>query len=162
MAEAAPTCRVPPIHLSAQAAMTPSGVPPMPIMMSTGPPALATCTGTSHSNFQLDALGSCQVCLCIRQHALPLIFAQVDQRRRSRCISRTPAALHTSWYKQLSNNRQTELAQHGPTEVGHLLTSMAPPTSPSLMRRMRAPASRHWRMSSACRGRSSIRTVTSL
>mmetsp|Transcript_11190 Transcript_11190/g.24092 ORF Transcript_11190/g.24092 Transcript_11190/m.24092 type:complete len:217 (+) Transcript_11190:2324-2974(+) len=43
-----------------------------------------------------------------------------------------------------------------------LATSMAPPTSPSEMRRMRAPASRHWRTRSACRGRSSISTVTSL
>jgi hypothetical protein len=43
-----------------------------------------------------------------------------------------------------------------------LAVSMAPPTSPSLIMRMRAPASRIWRISSAWRGRSRISTVTSL
>ncbi len=73
---------LPPMHLSAAAAITPSGVPPMPSRMSTGVPSLAT--------------------------------------------------------------------------------SIAAPTSPSLMSRMRTPASRHSRMMSACRGRSRMTAVTSL
>ena len=48
------------------------------------------------------------------------------------------------------------------TGAPSLATSIAAPTSPSLISRMRTPASRHSRMMSACRGRSKMTAVTSL
>lgn len=48
------------------------------------------------------------------------------------------------------------------TGASRLAVSIAPPTSPSLIMRMRAPAARISLTSCACRGRSSSSTVTSL
>lgn len=44
------------MHLSAQAAMTPSGLPPIPIMISTGAPALATSMAPDTSPSEINRI----------------------------------------------------------------------------------------------------------